>query len=46
MESTFERRRRWSAELDVVPEGLVRLSVGVEHVEDLWQDLRESLDQV
>lgn len=46
VESTFERRRRWSAELDVVPEGLVRLSAGVEHVEDLWQDLRQSLDQL
>ncbi|GAA3549254.1 aminotransferase class I/II-fold pyridoxal phosphate-dependent enzyme [Microlunatus spumicola] len=44
VESTFERRRRWSAELDVVPEGLVRLSVGVEHVEDLWRDLEQSLD--
>ena len=46
VESTFERRRRWSAELDVVPEGLVRLSVGVEHVEDLWQDLETSLDRL
>ena len=44
VESTFERRRRWSAELDVVPEGLVRLSVGVEHVDDLWPDLEQSLD--
>jgi len=44
VESTFERRRRWSAELAVVPEGLVRLSVGVEHVEDLWHDLEQSLD--
>nr|WP_269778631.1 PLP-dependent transferase [Microlunatus antarcticus] len=46
VESTFERRRRWSAELPVVPEGLVRLSVGVEHVEDLWRDLEQSLDQL
>ena len=46
VESTFERRRRWPGELDVVPEGLVRLSVGVEHVEDLWADLERSLDQV
>jgi cystathionine gamma-synthase len=46
VESTFERRRRWSGELDVVPEGLVRMSVGVEHVEDLWTDLERSLDQV
>ena len=46
VESTFERRRRWSAELPVVPEGLVRLSVGVEHVEDLWLDLEQSLDRL
>ncbi|MGI3785399.1 MAG: trans-sulfuration enzyme family protein [Janthinobacterium lividum] len=46
VESTFERRRRWSAELPVVPEGLVRLSVGVEHVEDLWHDLEHALDQL
>jgi len=46
VESTFERRRRWSGELDVVPEGLIRLSVGVEHVEDLWHDLEQSLDQL
>jgi len=44
VESTFERRRRWPAELTVVPEGLVRISVGVEHVEDLWSDLERSLD--
>ena len=43
VESTFERRRRWSGELDVVPEGLVRMSVGVEHVEDLWTDLEHAL---
>lgn len=46
VESTFERRRRWSGELAVVPEGLVRLSVGVEHVDDLWADLERSLDQL
>ena len=46
VESTFERRRRWSGELPVVPEGLVRLSVGVEHVEDLWRDLEQSLDRL
>lgn len=46
VESTFERRRRWSGELDVVPEGLVRMSVGVEHVADLWRDLEQSLDRL
>ena len=44
VESTFERRRRWKTESSTVPEGLVRLSVGVEDVEDLWHDLRVALD--
>jgi cystathionine gamma-synthase len=46
VESMFERRRRWAGELPSVPEGLVRLSVGIEHVEDLWDDLRQSLDRL
>ena len=44
VESTLERRRRWKAEAATIPEGLVRLSVGVEDVEDLWEDLRRALD--
>lgn len=44
VESTFERRRRWKSEPETIPEGLVRLSVGVEDVEDLWEDLRRALD--
>ncbi|MBA8795446.1 cystathionine gamma-synthase [Friedmanniella endophytica] len=43
VESTLERRRRWPAELPAVPEGLVRMSVGLEHVEDLWDDLDQAL---
>jgi cystathionine gamma-synthase len=43
VESTLERRRRWSTELPTVPEGLIRMSVGIEHVEDLWRDLEEGL---
>jgi cystathionine gamma-synthase len=46
VESTLERRRRWPGELPTVPEGLVRLSVGIEHVEDLWADLAQALDQL
>jgi cystathionine gamma-synthase len=45
VESTFERRRRWTGEDRGVPEGLVRLSVGIEDVEDLWTDLVQALDQ-
>ncbi|NUP74976.1 MAG: cystathionine gamma-synthase, partial [Sinomonas sp.] len=44
VESTIERRRRHTAEPLTVPEGLVRLSVGIENVEDLWADLAQGLD--
>lgn len=43
VESMLERRRRWAGELPTVPEGLIRMSVGVEHVEDLWADLDQAL---
>jgi cystathionine gamma-synthase len=46
VESTLERRRRWGGELLSVPEGLIRMSVGIEHVEDLWADLAQALDQL
>ena len=44
VESTLERRRRWKAEPATIPDGLVRLSVGIEDVEDLWEDLAQALD--
>lgn len=44
VESTFERRRRWKSEPATIPDGLIRLSVGIEDVEDLWVDLRKALD--
>jgi cystathionine gamma-synthase len=43
VESMLERRRRWAAEPATIPEGLVRLSVGIEDVEDLWEDLVAAL---
>jgi cystathionine gamma-synthase len=43
VESTLERRRRHATEPAAVPESLVRLSVGVEDVEDLWADLERAL---
>ena len=45
VESSLERRRRWRSEPASIPDGLVRLSVGVEDVEDLWRDLRQALDR-
>ncbi len=43
VESTLERRRRWRTEPATIPDGLVRLSVGIEDVEDLWDDLDRAL---
>jgi cystathionine gamma-synthase len=43
VESTLERRRRHAAESPAVPENLLRLSVGIEDVEDLWHDLDQAL---
>lgn len=43
VESSFERRRRWQAEPATIPDALVRMAVGIEHVEDLWSDLDEAL---
>lgn len=44
VESLLERRRRIPTEPPRVPDSLVRLSVGIEHVEDLWRDLAAALD--
>lgn len=43
VESMLERRRRFATESVTVPEDLLRLSVGVEDVEDLWRDLDGAL---
>ncbi|GGI45345.1 cystathionine gamma-synthase [Agromyces flavus] len=43
VESQLERRRRWAAEAATIPEGLIRLSVGLEHVDDLARDLEQAL---
>jgi cystathionine gamma-synthase len=46
VESQLERRRRHPSESPSVPVNLVRLSVGIEHVEDLWSDLEQALRAV
>jgi cystathionine gamma-synthase len=43
VESLIERRRRHPSEPLTVPENLLRLSVGVEDVDDLWRDLDGAL---
>ena len=44
VESLIEHRATVEGANSDVPEGLLRLSVGVEHVEDLWADLAAGLD--
>lgn len=44
IESTLQRRRSQDFESPLVPAGLIRLSVGCEDVEDLWQDLAAAID--
>ncbi len=44
VESQLERRRRQPGEPEAVPESLLRLSVGIEDVEDLWDDLDAALE--
>jgi|SRR5215208_78654 len=41
VDSVLETRHRWEG--DRVPENLIRLSVGLEDVEELWEDLEQSL---
>jgi len=43
VESLLERRRRWPLESSGVPEGLIRLSFGIEDPEDLWLDLEAAI---
>lgn len=45
VESSLERRRRWPGESTEVPETLIRLSVGIEDVDDLWSDLAAALGE-
>lgn len=46
VESLAERRRRLPSEPSAVPDSLVRLSIGIEHIEDLWADLAAALDSI
>jgi cystathionine gamma-synthase len=46
VESLLERRRSWEHEDHLVPETLIRLSVGIEHPDDLWNDLAGALSRV
>jgi cystathionine gamma-lyase len=44
LHTTAERRARWGG--DAIPEGFIRLSAGCEYLDDLIQDLAESLASI
>jgi cystathionine gamma-synthase len=46
VESLWERRRKWALESHLVSESLIRLSVGCEDVEDLWEDIKNAFDSI
>ena len=44
VETSLERRARYGSEREVgTPPTLIRLSVGLEHADDLWRDLEQAL---
>jgi cystathionine gamma-synthase len=42
VETTMERRQKYAGDAHVNP-GLIRMSVGIEDVEDIWSDLNQAL---
>jgi cystathionine gamma-synthase len=44
VETLLERRRRWPKENSAVPENLIRVSIGIENVNDIWSDLEQALN--
>ena len=44
VETTIERRARYAGETGT-PENLLRMSVGIENLEDLWTDLNQALTE-
>jgi cystathionine gamma-synthase len=47
VETLIERRARYEGDrAQGVPPSLIRMSVGLEHVEDLWADLKSGLDRI
>ncbi|MEO6583229.1 MAG: PLP-dependent aspartate aminotransferase family protein [Ferruginibacter sp.] len=46
VESLIEHRRSVEGDHPVSPENLLRLSIGIEHIEDLKRDLKEGLEKL
>ena len=46
VESTWEHRKTSEYAESPTPENLIRLSIGIEHPEDIWQDIVQSLESL
>lgn len=46
VETLWERRHRWSAESPTIAKNLIRISVGIEDVDDIWADIEEALQKL
>jgi cystathionine gamma-synthase len=44
VETLWERRHRWGSESASIAKNLIRISVGIEDVEDLWDDISLALN--
>lgn len=44
VETSMERRQKYAGDSHVPP-GLIRMSCGIEHVDDLWADLQQAITQ-
>lgn len=44
VESTWEHRRSSESEGSVTPDNLIRISIGLEHPDDILEDLQQALD--
>jgi len=42
VETTIERRQKYAGDAHVPP-GLIRMSVGIEHIDDIWHDLERAI---
>ncbi len=45
VETTLERRQKYEGDSYVNP-GLIRVSVGIEHIDDIWDDLNQALGPI
>ena len=46
VETLWERRHRWVGEAATIPKNLVRISAGIENIEDIWNDITQAFNKI